>query len=287
MEKVPANQRKSLTPDNQGLGIACYIRVMTNGTHKADIPATRFLGLDFHPMRTNEAARFIAGMASRHELFWYVVTPNVDHIVRLEREPDLRPLYDDAGLVLNDSRILELLARRDGLEFTPSPGADVVAALFEREVLSAEPVCIIGCSEDDIATLRERFNMADIRWYDAPMGLRKNPLAIEQAAEFMAQNNARFHFLCVGAPQQEMIAQAALRRGDVRGVGVCCGASLDFLTGKTSRAPGWMQRARLEWLHRLASEPGRLGKRYLVEGPAILSIWLKHREARLDRTQAS
>ena len=78
---------------------------------------------------------------------------------------------------------------------------------------------------------------------------------------------------------KEMVAQAILERGDAQGVGLCVGASLEFLTGRVSRAPGWMQRARLEWLHRLASEPGRLGRRYLIEGPKILRIWLRWRNA--------
>jgi exopolysaccharide biosynthesis WecB/TagA/CpsF family protein len=96
----------------------------------------------------------------------------------------------------------------------------------------------------------------------------------------VAANPARFVFLCVGAPQQEMVAKAILDRGDARGVGLCVGASLEFLTGRVARAPLWMQRARLEWLHRLASEPRRLGRRYLIEGPKILAIWLAWRKQR-------
>ena len=76
-----------------------------------------------------------------------------------------------------------------------------------------------------------------------------------------------------------MVALAALQRGDVKGVGLCCGASLDFLTGKTARAPQWMRKSRLEWLHRLLSEPKRLAKRYLLDGPAIFKIWRRTRRS--------
>jgi len=240
-------------------------------------PMVRFLGLDFQPMTAETAASKLGREASPDARFTYVVTPNVDHMVRLDREPSLQSLYDDAGLILNDSRILEVLAKRDGLKFPASPGADIVEFLFRHRIEANEPIVIIGCSAEDVRVITEQFSLTNVRWHDAPMGLKKNPEAVAACAEFMANNPARFHFLCVGAPQQEMVAWAAFQRGDVKGIGICCGASLDFLSGKTDRAPNWMRRLRMEWLHRLLSEPRRLAKRYLLDGPAILRIWRKHR----------
>jgi N-acetylglucosaminyldiphosphoundecaprenol N-acetyl-beta-D-mannosaminyltransferase len=105
------------------------------------------------------------------------------------------------------------------------------------------------------------------------MGLKLKPGAIVRAAAFAAAQPSRFTFICVGAPQQEMIAYAIAQRGDARGVGLCVGAALDFLTGSAKRAPKWMQNMGLEWLHRLVSEPGRLWKRYLVTGPKVFSLF--------------
>lgn len=247
-------------------------------TKAAASPDTvRFVGIDFEPMDTAAAAARCAATAAPATPFRYVVTPNVDHIVRLERESALRPLYDGAGLMLNDSRILELFAKFDGKRLPASPGADVVEALFTSHIAKDEPVVIIGCSADDIAAVKDRFGLTDVRWHDAPMGLRKNPQAVADCAAFIAANPARFQFLCVGSPQQEMVAHAAALRGDCVGTALCCGASLDFLTGKTARAPNWMRKTRLEWVHRLASEPRRLAKRYLMDGPAILRIWWRYR----------
>lgn len=242
-------------------------------------PITRFVGMDFQAMETSLAVDALAATARMDTAFSYVVTPNVDHRVRLDRDPDLQPLYDGAAVLLNDSRILEALAARDGKALPASPGADVVEGLLTRIIHKDEPVVVVGCSAEDIAAVKARFGLSDVRWYDAPMGLRKNPDAVAACAEFMASNPARFHFLCVGGPQQEMVALAALKRGDVKGVGLCCGASLDFLTGKTARAPEWMRTSRLEWLHRLGSEPKRLAKRYLLDGPAIFKIWRRTRRS--------
>lgn len=242
--------------------------------------AINFLGLPFQAMQTRNAARHIAGNALGGGGFWYVVTPNVDHMVRLSREPELRELYEESGLILNDSRILELLARWDKLDLPASPGADVVNALFAREVDPEEPVVVIGCTASEITALKAKFGLSDVRWHDAPMGLRRNPEAISKAAQFMADNPARFHFICVGSPQQEMVAVAAREHGGVQGVGLCCGASLDFLTGKSRRAPEWMRRSRLEWLHRLTNEPQRMAKRYLFDGPKVFGLWQADRKRR-------
>lgn len=245
----------------------------------ADAGRTEFLGLPFEPMETAEAVRRLAVAAAARPPLFSVVTPNADHRVRLEREPELWPLYRAAGLLLNDSRVLARLARFDGIALPASPGADVVAGLFETVIRPDEPVVIIGGVEEDIRVLQSRFGLTDVRWHQPPHGLRRNPAAIDTAAAFMAANPARFHFLCVGSPQQEIVAAAAKARGDARGVAICCGASLEFLSGRVARAPQWMQAAGLEWLFRLAAQPRRLARRYLVDGPAIFRIWLSARRA--------
>ena len=247
-------------------------------THKT----ISFLGLEFQPMPVADVVAELVAMAGAREAspFEYLVTPNVDHMIRLENEPNLRPLYDGAGLLVNDSRILEMLAGRDGLEFPASPGADIVEALFTGEIKADEPVTVIGSTDQDVAKVAARFGLTNLHRHDVPMGLRQKPEAVAAASVFMAAHPARFHFLCVGSPQQEMVALAAKELGTVTGVGLCCGASLDFLSGSTARAPEWMRKARLEWLHRMFSEPGRLAKRYLVDGPKIFNIWRRWRKAR-------
>ena len=108
------------------------------------------------------------------------------------------------------------------------------------------------------------------------MGFVRDPLAVLEAGQFVEHSPARFVFLAVGSPQQEILAQSIRRRGQAFGIGLCIGASLQFLTGEVKRAPVWMQRARLEWLYRLSQEPRRMWRRYLYEGPKILRIAADH-----------
>lgn len=214
--------------------------------------------------------------------FRYVVTPNVDHLVRLDRTPDLKPLYADAWLSLCDSRVLELLGAASGLDLDATPGADLVERLFEDGFKPDEPITVIGATRDVIVALRRRYGLTNVRWHCPPMGLAKNPEAVAAAAAFVAANPSRFVFFAVGAPQQELVAWACAQRGDCSGVGLCIGASLDFLAGATTRAPLWLRAMGLEWLHRLGSEPARLWRRYLVDGPRVFALWLNWR--RLGRT---
>jgi N-acetylglucosaminyldiphosphoundecaprenol N-acetyl-beta-D-mannosaminyltransferase len=210
--------------------------------------------------------------------FAFVVTPNVDHLVRLGQDRILATLYAQAWMTVCDSRVLELLAFLSGERVQVAPGSDLTAALFDYAIDRDEPVVVIGGDEAVIEGVRARYRLTDVRWHQPPMGLRSNPEAIAECAAFVAANPSRFVFLCVGSPQQEMIAAACLERGDCTGLGMCVGASLDFLSGKARRAPLWMQRTRLEWLHRLAEEPQRMWRRYLVEGPKILKIWWQWRK---------
>jgi exopolysaccharide biosynthesis WecB/TagA/CpsF family protein len=232
-----------------------------------------FLHLKFSGLDLETATDAVAARASLGAPFTYVVTPNVDHVVSLAAEPARRPLYDGAGLMLNDSRILQGLARRAGIVLPVATGSDLAARLFDTVIERHEPITIIGGDDLAIAELKRRYRLTDVRWHRPPMGLKRDAQAIVRAAAFAAAQPSRFTFICVGAPQQEMIAYAIAQHGGATGVGLCVGAALDFLSGRAERAPRWMRRMGFEWLHRLLSEPVRLWRRYLVTGPRVLSLF--------------
>ncbi|MGF1660835.1 MAG: WecB/TagA/CpsF family glycosyltransferase [Rubrimonas sp.] len=206
-----------------------------------------------------------------------VVTPNVDHVVRINRNPQTyAALYEKAWLCVNDSRVLSLLARLRGLSLSTVPGADLAVALLEDARLPRDArICMVGGDDSLAADLRARFGLADLTRIDAPMGLARKPAAIAEIAESVAAGRYRLVFLCVGSPQQEMIAAAVKARGGATGVGLCVGAALEFAVGRKPRAPRIMQRLALEWLFRLASEPTRLYRRYLIDGPRILGLFMR------------
>ena len=250
-------------------------------------PRCYFLDVGFDPLNTADAATSIAVRARKLGPFAYVATPNVDHIVRLDKQPSLAPLYDDAWLTLCDSRVLEVFAMASYIDLPAAPGADIVEILFREHIRPTETVTVIGGTQAMADALRRQFGLEDLRWFDAPQGLRDSAEARAACVDFIRANPAPFVFLAVGSPQQEMIAREARLAGVCTGVALCCGAALEFLTGHTKRAPEWMRRARLEWLHRLASSPARMSKRYLVDGPRIFGIWHRWRTEGLGASAAA
>lgn len=237
-----------------------------------------FLDVKFHPLSIGATAQRCAdvGLAP----FRYVVTPNVDHVVNIHKHPgDFKALWDSAWLSVCDSRILQMLAGFSGIDMPVVPGSDLTAYLFDHHITPETPVNVIGGNTEVIKAIKARYGLHDVRVHMPPMGLRTNVDARHECAAFAAANPAPFTFICVGSPQGEMVAKAILDRGDAAGVGLCVGASLDFLAGKETRAPKWMQNARLEWLYRLMQNPKRMYKRYLVEGPKILGIYRAWKKA--------
>ena len=206
--------------------------------------------------------------------YGYIVTPNVDHMVRLHREPALRPLYEGADLCLCDSRVLRLLARLSGISLPLVAGSDLSANLFKDVIKPGDRVAVVGATAAFLEKLRERYPEVEFLHHTPPMGLRSNEKARRKAAEFVAGSKARFTFITVGSPQQEMIAHEAGELPGASGMALCVGAGLEFLTGDQKRAPRQLQLLGLEWAHRLATNPRRLWRRYLVEGPRIFPIYL-------------
>jgi exopolysaccharide biosynthesis WecB/TagA/CpsF family protein len=213
--------------------------------------------------------------------FTYLVTPNVDHMVRLhdaqtERHDDIWRAYEEAAWRSCDSRVLSRLAKWRDLILPVVTGSDLTRSLLE----ALEPhttVAVIGGPADLPARLRACFPNLVVWQHRAPMGLLSNIAALGEAVDFATGVNARFTLIAVGSPQQELLAHAIQSRPGATGIGLCIGASLDFLIGEQVRAPLMFQRAGLEWLFRLASDPRRFWRRYLVEGPRIFHLWWKAR----------
>jgi exopolysaccharide biosynthesis WecB/TagA/CpsF family protein len=239
--------------------------------------AVPFLDLDFSPLSLDDAIVEVVKRAAQPR-FSYVVTPNVDHVVQLHNEAKsqimfaFRAAYQAADLLLCDSRILARLALLFGIRLPVVPGSDLTATLFRRAISVGDRVAIIGGKQDTVARLARLFPGPDYAQHIPPMGMLGNPAAMSAADDFIAAVKANYVLFAIGAPQSEILAHRCAERGAASGVGLCIGASIDFLLGDQRRAPAWMQRAGLEWAHRLGSSPQRLWRRYLVEGPKIFLV---------------
>jgi len=239
----------------------------------------RVLGMGFDQLSRDLVGAYLRAWP-QDAPYGYVTTPNVDHLVRLRTEShtlEVEEAYAQSDLTLCDSKVMALLSRFYGVPLEVATGSDVTADLLEGLAGSDDCVVIVGGGPETVPALAARFGIANMHQHIPPMGLLHNEAALDEAARFIVAHPARYVFIAVGSPQQEIIALRARKMGARCGVALCVGASLDYLTGRSRRAPWLLQVLALEWLYRLIREPRRLWRRYLVRSPRIFS--LMHKDA--------
>jgi N-acetylglucosaminyldiphosphoundecaprenol N-acetyl-beta-D-mannosaminyltransferase len=206
----------------------------------------------------------------------YVVTANAQHIVLLERDKQLRQIYDHADLVVSDGVSLLLAARLYGRIL---PGRITGVDIFQRlSGLAAENglrVFLLGgranSAELAAAALQRRFPGLQIGTYCPPLAFEKTAQGLADAAAAVRSARPHLLFVALGAPKQEYwIYQHGLKLSVPVSIGV--GGSFEMVAGVVRRAPRWTQSCGLEWLHRLCLEPRRMWRRYLIGNCQFMAI---------------
>lgn len=199
----------------------------------------------------------------------WLVTANLDFLRRYHKDARMRALYSEADLRVADGMPLVWAAWLQG---TPLPeriaGASLVRPLAEVTRRAGRRLYLLGGDGDTAARtasiLSREYPGLEIAGHSSPM-LPTEPTDEVTAPIVEALRKARADLVLValGSPKQEWLIRK-LRVGLPQAWFVGVGASFSFLTGHIPRAPAWMQRSGLEWLHRVLTEPRRLSKRYLV-----------------------
>ena len=251
-----------------------------NGMSLLKLQYTSFLGVNFCVSSLPDVIDAIREM-SDSIVHSYVVTPNVDHIVMLDSKLDgvkkkaFRSAYRSAGITLCDSRIIAGLARLKGIHIPVMAGSDLTAKLLTEYFGSNTKIAIVGGSQTTLNKVKDVFPKPKFVQYIPPMGILNQPSEMVRIADFVAAETPNYVLLAIGSPQSEIVAELCARDRRFGGVSLCIGASIEFLTGEKKRAPVWLQNLSLEWAHRLVTEPGRLWRRYLIDGPKIFAIYLR------------
>ena len=242
------------------------------------LPHDEFLGLRFSRLPLADTLRAIVDHCDQP--YAYVVTPNAPHVVMVHGQPDVFfPIYRGAWLSLCDSQVVRRLAALQYLALPLVTGSDLVAALLAEQNVAEvrggrKRLLIYGPDRGTGQALRARYPRLDFEILAGPIGLAKDAALRQQAARDCLARDWDILLLCVGCPAQELIAAELAQQGCRRGVALCVGASIDFVTGRSVRAPKIMQTLGLEWAFRLTREPRRLWRRYLIDAPQVLRIFL-------------
>lgn len=198
----------------------------------------------------------------------YVVTPNVDHLVLLEESAPLREAYRAASLILADGMPVVVASRWLGATLPERvSGADLVPALFEAATIE-QPITVYllgagpGVAERAAGKIEQQWpGVQVVGWDSPPKGFEHDPEENRRIIERVNAVQPDLVVLGFGAPKQELWIHAHADALRCR-VALCVGATIDFLAGEKKRAPHWLGRMGLEWLHRMLSEPRRLCRRY-------------------------
>lgn len=245
----------------------------------------RFLGTPFDSVGFQQAIDLLEATKA-DTTFRYVVTPNVDHVVRLEKTRQLAECYDAAWLSLCDSKPISMMAKVLSLEIPQVTGSDLTVALFDKVIGDTDKVAIIAANDTLVDDLKRTFPRMSLRTFVPPIGLLGDKDGMRRCVEFAAQGDEQFIFIAVGSPQSERIAFELSRHPKSHGVALCVGASLEFIVGAKKRAPSWMRNAGLEWLHRLSSEPRRLWRRYVYSVVPLMRLFANECWTRRLRTRS-
>jgi N-acetylglucosaminyldiphosphoundecaprenol N-acetyl-beta-D-mannosaminyltransferase len=206
----------------------------------------------------------------------YLVTPNVDDLVKTlggRLAPHQSEAFLAADYKICDSNILALLSKLVGSPLTQYPGSDLVRDLLDDLAFADVVIGVIGPSAAEFAGLTRLYPNRRFAYVEAPMSLTPGTDAWNRCIDDLLQADWGVALICLPLPRQQLIAAELQARGRAQGIAMCVGASVDFLSGKQQRAPEWMRTLSLEWLYRLLSNPRRMWRRYLIEGPAIFPLF--------------
>ena len=237
------------------------------------LPTVTLKGQPIHAISEIGAVEYILTEVNAGRGGW-CITPNLDHLRRLTRDRKLRALYSHAALIVADGMPLVWLSRIAGHRFVSRVyGPDLMLAEMAASTRTGHRHFFYGGREGVAARLAERMRaqFAGVQIAGSlspPLGTAEE-LCNPQTASVINQAAPDIVWVGVSSPKQEywMACMRPLLEAPVL-IGV--GAAFDFHTGTQAQAPGWMQRAGLEWLFRLAHEPRRLWRRYLIDNPWFL-----------------
>ena len=234
-----------------------------------ELPEIRLYGVRLHRITESECVGNVIEALERGRGGW-LHTVNLDILRLLVRDAGFAATCASTDLAVADGMPLVWASR---LARTPLPervaGSDLISSISRAAGEARKSVFLLGgnegTAEEAGRILLERCPGLELAGcHCPPMGFEKDEEAMAAIEERLGKTRPDIVFVALGVPKQDILI-SRLRSLLPQAWWVGVGISFSFLTGDVSRAPRWMQRTGLEWLHRLLMEPRRLARRYLVE----------------------
>lgn len=209
----------------------------------------------------------------------YVCVGNVHMLITAKGDDKLRRVMENAFMVTTDGLPLVWMLKHRGFKDAERlTGTDLTITICEMAEKERLPVSFYGGTPDTIRSLqsiiKKRFPDLIVADYESPPRLPDQPAVDQSVVKRINATGTRIVFVGLGCPKQEFWMVAYTNHVNAVLIGV--GAAFDFIAGTVKRAPSWIQKSGLEWLHRLVSDPKRLWKRYAITN--TLFIWFAFKE---------
>ena len=212
----------------------------------------------------------------------YVVTPNVDHIVRLEKDEELQKVYKNASLILTDGKPLIWISKWYKTPIKEKiSGSDLFPRVCQLAANKNYTMYLLGAAEGVADTaarnlMKKYPGLNIVGTYSPPFGFEKNEQEMNKIKAQIQDVHPDILIVGLGCPKQEKFMYYHCKELGVP-ISFGLGASIDFDAGNIKRAPKWMSNHGLEWLYRFSKEPKRLFKRYFVDDIKIIQVARKYR----------
>lgn len=189
-----------------------------------------------------------------------IATVNPEFIMRAHREHEFARVLESADLCLADGSGVVWAARRQGCAMSgPVPGVDMIPPLAAMCARRGFRLFLLGAAPGVAAELASRLRTEHPRLEVAAHPGSPDPSSDDETSRLIRAHQTQVLLVAFGAPKQELwIDRMEDRTGVAVAMGV--GGAYDYLTGRVPRAPLWMRRAGLEWLHRLIHQPWRISR---------------------------
>ena len=212
----------------------------------------------------------------------YVVTPNVDHIVRLEKDEELQKVYKNASLILTDGKPLIWISKWYKTPIKEKiSGSDLFPRVCQLAANKNYTMYLLGAAEGVADTaarnlMKKYPGLNIVGTYSPPFGFEKNEQEMNKIKTQIQDVHPDILIVGLGCPKQEKFMYYHCKELGVP-ISFGLGASIDFEAGNIKQAPKWMSNHGLEWLYRFSKEPKRLFKRYFVDDLKIIQVARKYR----------
>lgn len=215
-----------------------------------------------------------------------LVTPNVDDVMKHQRNRDFHECASKADFSICDSKILQLSAKFLGTPIKEAiPGSGFFPKYCDYHAADATKIFLLGAKEGVADIAKEKINKRIGReivtgTYSPPFGFEKDEQECERIVNVLSESDANVILVGLGNPKQTLwIYKYKDRISNIK-VWMALGATIDFEAGNIKRAPKIFQRLALEWLYRLCKEPRRMYRRYIIDDMPFFWLLIKQKFGR-------